>query len=64
METIAPAHIQGSDYLCTCVGTGQETNLSDAKKPCVGIADVAARELPAWLKGDPIAEHLRSLGDP
>jgi hypothetical protein len=25
---------------------------------------VASPELPPWLQGDPIAEHLRSLGQP
>jgi hypothetical protein len=36
--------------------------VGDPKKPAAGIAGPAPRELPTWLTGDPIAEHLRSLG--
>jgi hypothetical protein len=38
--------------------------VSDSDKPGVDVAGIAATELPAWLTGDPIAEHLRSLGRP
>ena len=34
------------------------------KPPDNQAADPAPRELPHWLRGDPIAEHLRSLGRP
>ena len=38
--------------------------MSDAKKPEVEAAALVPGELPQWLKGDPIAEHLRNLGRP
>ena len=38
--------------------------MSDTKPPDNQAADPAPRELPHWLRGDPIAEHLRSLGQP
>ncbi len=36
----------------------------DANRPNFEAAGRAPAELPAWLRGDPIAEHLRSLGQP
>jgi hypothetical protein len=38
--------------------------LSDAEKPTTDDAPPDAEDLPDWLRGDPIAEHLRSLGRP
>lgn len=38
--------------------------MCDPKKPGTEAAGPSTSELPAWLKGDPIAEHLRSLGQP
>ena len=38
--------------------------MNDMKPPDNHAADPAPRELPHWLRGDPIAEHLRSLGRP
>ena len=38
--------------------------MSDSMRPDNQAADAAPRELPHWLRGDPIAEHLRSLGRP
>ena len=38
--------------------------MSNTKPPDNQAADPAAGELPHWLRGDPIAEHLRSLGRP
>jgi hypothetical protein len=32
--------------------------------PPTADEDAAAGELPHWLRGEPIAEHLRSLGRP
>ena len=43
---------------------GQERHVSDTKPPDNQAADPAPGELPHWLRGDPIAEHLRSLGRP
>jgi hypothetical protein len=36
----------------------------DANRPNLEAAGRAPAELPPWLRGDPIAEHLRSLGRP
>ena len=36
----------------------------DANRPDLEAAGRAPAELPPWLRGDPIAEHLRSLGRP
>ena len=38
--------------------------MSDPKGLDIEARVIAPGELPAWLKGDPIAEHLRSLGRP
>ena len=38
--------------------------MSKPKKPDTDAVVTAPGELPQWLKGDPIAEHLRSLGRP
>jgi hypothetical protein len=36
----------------------------DGNRPDIETAVIAPAELPPWLRGDPIAEHLRSLGRP
>ncbi|MGB7738753.1 MAG: hypothetical protein WBM03_06540 [Steroidobacteraceae bacterium] len=36
----------------------------DANRPDLETAGLAPAELPHWLRGDPIALHLRSLGRP
>jgi hypothetical protein len=38
--------------------------MNEPKTPGGGMPGLVPGELPAWLKGDPIAEHLRSLGQP
>jgi hypothetical protein len=38
--------------------------LSDVENADTDQAQPAAADLPHWLRGDPIAEHLRSLGLP
>jgi hypothetical protein len=38
--------------------------MSESNNPDAQSAAPAPAELPSWLKGDPIAEHLRSLGRP
>jgi hypothetical protein len=43
-------------------GGRQETSVDDPKDPGADVP--VAKGLPAWLKGGPMAEHLRSLGRP
>lgn len=38
--------------------------MSDVENSTIDDAQPAAGDLPQWLRGDPIAEHLRSLGRP
>lgn len=38
--------------------------MNDARTPATADAPPATADLPQWLRGDPIAEHLRSLGRP
>ena len=38
--------------------------MSDVQNHNADDAQSAAEDLPHWLRGDPIAEHLRSLGRP
>ncbi len=38
--------------------------MSNPHKPDTEAAVIAPGELPEWLRGDPIAEDLRSLGRP
>jgi hypothetical protein len=38
--------------------------VSDAESSATAEVPPAAADLPPWLRGDPIAEHLRSLGRP
>lgn len=38
--------------------------MSDLDQPAASEVHAAAVELPHWLRGDPIAEHLHSLGLP
>lgn len=38
--------------------------MSDAESSATAEVPPAAADLPPWLRGDPIAEHLRSLGRP
>jgi len=44
------------------VQAGPETGVSDPGKPGDGTPTTTVPELPQWLRGDPIAEHLLSLG--
>ena len=38
--------------------------MGDVRNSTTDDAEPAAADLPQWLRGDPIAEHLRSLGRP
>ena len=38
--------------------------MGDVRNSTTDDAQPAAADLPQWLRGDPIAEHLRSLGRP
>ena len=38
--------------------------MNEPKTPGMGITGLMPGELPAWLEGEPIAAHLRSLGLP
>jgi hypothetical protein len=39
-------------------------NVSDDAKPPADDTPATAGDLPLWLRGDPIAEHLHSLNKP
>jgi hypothetical protein len=50
--------------LSSCLQSDPERDLSDVESPDTDQARPPAADLPQWLRGDPIAEHLRSLGRP
>jgi hypothetical protein len=52
------------DSLSSCLQADPERDLSDVENSNTDGARPAAADLPHWLRGDPIAEHLRSLGRP
>ena len=41
-----------------------EIDVNETPKPPPGDAPAVTGQLPDWLRGDPIAEHLRSLNQP
>ena len=45
-------------------GGRREISVNNPKGPDIDAGVIAPGELPEWLSGHPIAEHLRSLGRP
>ena len=44
--------------------TSPEIDVNETPDPPSGDAPATSAQLPDWLRGDPIAEHLRSLNLP